>query len=326
MKVSIIIPIYKVENEIERCLQSVLDQTYKNIELVLVNDCTPDDSFNNAKKISQRCSSGISALLIEHDSNQGVSVSRNTGIKSSTGDYLFFLDSDDELSSNESIELLVKEVQSRDDIILGGFNKVNELGVITPNFFKKNKFPQNQDVYLNYIKQGLLITPWAKLVRRDFLIKNNLFFKEGIYHEDFLWSFTSYRLANKVSVISEIVYNYYDRDGSITSQIKEKNIADLVSVAQEIFSVYKNDQSYFPKETLVVLETTRRTALKYLSYADDKHFIELQLQKLKEINISPFVTGKTSLLRLNLLLRSPIWFIRLYLKFKKVEIKHFGES
>ena len=90
MKVSIIVPIYKVENEIERCLQSVLGQTYDKMELILVNDATPDKSFEIAKEyLANRSVFNKEIVFVEHEVNQGLSVARNSGIKASSGDYLF---------------------------------------------------------------------------------------------------------------------------------------------------------------------------------------------------------------------------------------------
>ena len=97
-KVSIIIPIYKVESYIERCITSVLRQTYRNLEVILVDDCTPDSSMEIAKAVineNQNC--GMNFVFLKHDHNFGLSAARNTGINAATGDYLFFLDSDDEL-------------------------------------------------------------------------------------------------------------------------------------------------------------------------------------------------------------------------------------
>jgi glycosyltransferase involved in cell wall biosynthesis len=113
LKISIIIPIYKVESYIERCNTSVLRQTYRNLEVILVDDYTPDSSMEIAKAVineNQNC--GMNFVFLKHDHNFGLSAARNTGINAATGDYLFFLDSDDELP-NLAIENLYAEVVNK---------------------------------------------------------------------------------------------------------------------------------------------------------------------------------------------------------------------
>lgn len=329
MKVSIIIPIYKVEDEIERCLKSVLDQTYNNIELVLVNDATPDRSFRIAREyLTNGAIFNERTIYLEHKINLGVSVARNTGITHATGDYLFFLDSDDELADNNSINLLVEALKGEKelDIVVGGFNHINSLNNITSNCSATHTFLENKDIYTYYVKNGILITPWAKLIRKNFLIDNDLFFKEGIYHEDFLWSFRSYRIARKLKILSRAVYNYYDREDSITSAFREKNLVDLVTVAEEISIIYHNNPQYFPRETMIILETTKRTVFRYLSLFTNQEFILTQLNRLKMMRLGIFSTKKTSLIRFNILLRQPNIFLLYYLRKKKFKIKKFGEA
>lgn len=102
MRVSIIVPVYKVERYVERCLQSVTAQTYEDIECICVNDGTPDNSFEVVKRfVAEHGSENkkISFILVEHDQNKGLSEARNIGIRQASGDYVFFLDSDDALPS-----------------------------------------------------------------------------------------------------------------------------------------------------------------------------------------------------------------------------------
>ena len=105
MKVSIIIPVYNVSKYIERCLKSALDQTWKDLEIILVDDCTPDDSMDIARSVLETSSRSNMVTILKHEKNRGLSAARNTGIRQAKGDYLYFLDSDDYLPVN-SIELL----------------------------------------------------------------------------------------------------------------------------------------------------------------------------------------------------------------------------
>lgn len=105
MKVSIIIPVYNVSKYIERCLKSVLGQTWKDLEIILVDDCTPDDSMDIVRGILETSSRSDIVTILKHEKNRGLSAARNTGIRQATGNYLYFLDSDDYLPAN-GIELL----------------------------------------------------------------------------------------------------------------------------------------------------------------------------------------------------------------------------
>ena len=98
MKVSIIVPVYNVAKYIERCLLSVLNQTWQDLEVILVNDCTLDDSMEIARRVVASHPRGTVVRCLEHEENRGLSAARNTGISASVGDYLYFLDSDDYIS------------------------------------------------------------------------------------------------------------------------------------------------------------------------------------------------------------------------------------
>ena len=110
MKVSIIIPVYNVSPYIERCIKSVMNQTYQDIECILVNDASPDDSIDIAKLLIENYDGPIQFQILSHGHNRGLSAARNTGIDASTGDYLYFLDSDDEITP-DCIKLLMDEVK-----------------------------------------------------------------------------------------------------------------------------------------------------------------------------------------------------------------------
>ena len=121
MKVSIIVPVYNVAKYIERCLLSVLDQTWQDLEVILVNDCTPDNSMEIARRVVASHPRGTVVRCLEHEENRGLSAARNTGISASVGDYLYFLDSDDYISAN-AIELLADAaVQKRPDFVIGNY-------------------------------------------------------------------------------------------------------------------------------------------------------------------------------------------------------------
>ena len=117
MTVSIIIPIFNVEQYIERCINSVINQTYRQLEVILVDDCSPDNSMNLARQLVEKSTNkeGLIFKFIKREENGGLSAARNTGVDIATGEYVYFLDSDDELPAN-AIELLVHQVKLHPDV------------------------------------------------------------------------------------------------------------------------------------------------------------------------------------------------------------------
>lgn len=229
-KVSIIIPVFNVAEYIEKCLYSVIQQKTDNIECLLVDDCGTDNSIAIAEKIINQYNGPISFKVLHHDHNRGLSAARNTGIDNATGEYLFFLDSDDEIAEN-AIEALLSEAQERPDveIIVGNMysvphNDFYELNLqhspyrITGNHQIRNAF---------FCKQPLIpVMACNKLIKRDYIIKNKLFFKEGIIHEDELWMFNTINHINNVSLINNYTYIRYLRPNSITTTSSQQNSAN----------------------------------------------------------------------------------------------------
>lgn len=250
MFVSIIIPVYNVAEYIERCLLSVFNQTYKNIEVILVDDKSPDDSVSIITSLMEKQGSDVNVKLIRHQQNGGLSASRNTGVANASGDYLYFLDSDDSLSDANAIQYLVNFVNSEKlpDVVIGNL-AVFEDGVLvesSPFRVKKDSIlTTNEDVFFSYIRQEWYTMAQNKLVNKDFFLRNKLFFCDGLLHEDFLWSFQLALKAEYVVLSTHDTYNYYMRStGSITSAIKKKNGQDLVFIYNKILDTLVQDGRY----------------------------------------------------------------------------------
>ena len=191
MQISIIIPVYKVEPYIIRCVDSVLRQTYRELEVVLVDDCTPDCSMDMAREYIEQSplSKDLTFLYLHHDHNRGLSAARNTGVGAATGDYLYFLDSDDEITEN-CIELLVTALDGgKVEIVCGGF-KPNNDNSVWKNWHQAYFFyNENKDIRYAYTNNHIYPMAWNKMIKKLFVLKDQLYFKEGIIHEDELWSF-----------------------------------------------------------------------------------------------------------------------------------------
>ena len=226
-KVSIVIPIYNVEPYIWECLQSVANQTMQEgLECILVDDCGTDNSVQVAEKFLKTYHGNIHFELFHHEKNGGLSAARNTGIRGSHGEYLYFLDSDDTIKPN-CIELLLNLAEKhKADLVIGfyetrddrmsQFDKVNYPEVVSDKGLIKR-------MLLNY--DYLPVTAANRLVKREFFFEKQLFFKEGIIHEDNYWTFFLAKYVDKMAICKEKVYNYRLTPGSITNNVnieKEK--------------------------------------------------------------------------------------------------------
>ena len=239
-KISVIIPVYNVEDYIYRCLTSVYVQTYSNIEVIIVDDCGKDRSIDEVKDFINshplmRCK------LIHHECNKGLSVARNTGLVASTGEYVYFLDSDDDIMP-DCIESLVEPLSEYGyDIVVGDYNLVGD-GGRSPLNLPQGPIRTNGEILKTYADGKWYVMPWNKLYRRGFLEETGMRFKEGMIHEDVLWTFITACKAQSLYVVKKPLYNYYVRSSSImTSMSIEKDLGIYLDVFDEIVKFVKTE-------------------------------------------------------------------------------------
>ena len=236
IKVSIVIPVYKVEKYIERCLQSVFNQTYANIECIIVNDCTPDNSFIIAKNIVKSYQGSIDFKFVEHEKNKGLSEARNTGIKMATGHYYFFLDSDDAIPPT-SIEKLVETALLNDcpEIVMGVTKGVDANGNnVEVSSAQTKSFHDNSEVFQGYLNNLWYVIACNKLVKKDIFADHKTFFLPGITHEDVMWSFEISTYVNKIILCPFVTYHYYigDTDSISRSVWNAKRVNDSITILE----------------------------------------------------------------------------------------------
>lgn len=232
MNVTIIIPIYNVAPYIKRCLLSVIKQTYTALEIILVDDCGTDNSMEIVFDIVNEYQGDRKILILKHECNKGLSAARNTGIKNATGDYVLFLDSDDEIPL-DAVSLMIDAIDDDLDFVIGNI-KLFGSDTFQFNFSLPTGTVSGNSLILNTFIEGKWYSMAVnKLIRRDFLLKNGLWFKEKILHEDELWSFMLAMKANKMRVINNYTYNYYIRNDSITGKITIKNYESNMRILLE---------------------------------------------------------------------------------------------
>lgn len=240
MKVSIIIPVYKVEKYIERCLQSINDQAYKDIECIIVNDCTPDNSFKMAQCYVNSCIQNKTAVeykLVEHDHNLGLSEARNTGVRNSTGEYVFFLDSDDYIPS-DSVSNLVKEAEKKNhpDIVYGHTVAITPRG--EQHYIEPRQLPSlynNRDILIGNLNNYWTRIACNKLVKRSLFTDDGKWFAPGLLHEDELWTFEISTVIESLVFCPNVTYYYClhaDKDSITLSPPSEKDFRDNISILE----------------------------------------------------------------------------------------------
>ncbi len=252
-KVSIIIPVYKVEPYIERCVRSVMVQTYADIECILVDDCSPDNSMAICERMITEYHGPIIFKILHHEHNRGLSAARNTGTDAAMGEYIFFLDSDDEITPN-CISLLVQETRLHPEVELvqGGVKTIPYDSWFDLSYYQHPCFiDENAWIRYNFFKSGeeLPVMAWNKLIRKDFLSSNNISFKEGLIHEDELWTLQLVKKLKKTAIIGDSTYIYYKTGASIMSttsrQRSARNMLYICRVAlRELDEPYKELQLY----------------------------------------------------------------------------------
>lgn len=222
-KVTVIIPVYNSEKYIGRCLDSVLNQTYKDFEILIVNDGSKDNSQQIIDNYKEKYSDKI--ISIEQE-NKGVAITRNESIKKANGKYVMFIDNDDYLD-DDYIETFVKNIEKEDyDIVLGGYRRPTETGKIIKKLELKNE----------EWSKFMITAPWAKIYKKQYLIENNITFLNTNIGEDVYFNLKAMLISNKIKIIDYIGYNWFYNTKSVSNTI-QKNITQL-QVYELLNSIY----------------------------------------------------------------------------------------
>lgn len=244
-KVSVIIPVYKVEAYINQCVDSVLIQSYHNLEIILVDDGSPD----NCPEICDEYERQDMRIKVIHKKNGGLSDARNSGLEMATGEYVMFLDSDDYWDDTDAVKKLIEIVNNHPDADVVYFqrhkfiedhrisNEIHNIAFI--NGMKKAEA-------LKYLISNAYFMPSAcnKLIRREILTENKIVFQKGIVCEDIDWNFALTLHAEHLYGINNNFYAYRtDREGSITNTIGHKNIDNLLWVIEKWAQKFRDEEN-----------------------------------------------------------------------------------
>ena len=231
---SIIIPVYNVEKYIGRCVESCLKQDFPQdeYELLIVNDGSSDGSMEVVRQYARQTGN----IRIIEQENAGLSAARNTGIKEAKGEYLWFVDSDDDIKQDVLKQLVYRADSQRLDVLCFGINVIKENETYVYSIYaEKEDFVYDG---VNFISKVIMpASACVALYRTEFLLTNGLYFKVGIVHEDQEFTPRAYCMAKRISYINVPAYNYWVRSGSIMTspEKRAKKAKDLLVICDSLY-------------------------------------------------------------------------------------------
>lgn len=245
-KISVVIPVYNVEQYLEKCLNTILSQTFSDFEIVVVNDCSPD---NSQEIIDLYVLKDDRVKSVINPVNKGLGGARNVGIMHCTGDYVLFIDSDDYLCNNNALKLLYNQASKYDlDVLDTPYNVLENQQIVAVLPKKFNVFNNQVLSGIEYMEQvGILpIVAWNKLYKLSFITTNKILFEERKY-EDVCFTLETLYRSKRVQNTPFPFYNYIVREGSImTSKPNKTSIDDALRLCKDLEIQYhkfnKNSQ------------------------------------------------------------------------------------
>lgn len=296
--VTIGIPVYNAEEYIERCLKSVLEQTFDDFEVLIVDDCGTDNSISIVKQVAKKHANGNKLRVVRHKKNVGVAEARNTIIQEATGKYVYFMDSDDRIS-NDAISLLYEKAESTNAETVWGsyvnveFNTEKEF----PSVNGLGHYPDlelfGQDRLALYgcqdIKEHLQQSIWNILYRTDFIRNNNLHFKPHGSFDDGIFQAEMQPFVSRAVLISNVTYYYYHRPNSLTHIVNRKgysineaiNAIDAIKCHRQICQSISS-KSYFDCRVTKVLKEAYYISIGILKHRDemDENVTDSQIKEI----------------------------------------------
>lgn len=294
--ISINIPIFNCEDYLLRCLNSVKEQTYKNIEIVLVNDCTKDNSVIIANTFIME-NPELKVKLIQHEENQGLSVVRNTGIDASVGDYIFFLDSDDTITKDCIEELVNTANDTEAEVVIGQNKWINtfnntEKDFGFPTLAPKDFYSDSLSILEAYCKDFFPTTSWNKLFKTNFIKENKIYFVPKLYAQDELWFFHLMLKTNTLAINRKITYDYYLHKDSVIFNRTKKNFENYITILFYFDNEYRASESVAKKRLIkrkIVKFKNLIMVLQWKAMRADIEYWKLNYKRMKQVsNLSFF--------------------------------------
>ena len=234
-KVSVIVPVYNVEKYIVKCLESLLNQTLEDIEIIVVNDGSPDNSQEIIDKYVLEYKDKIKSYI---KPNGGLSDARNYGIEKATGEYIGFVDGDDFVDIRMFETMYNEAHKKKSDIVVCNLNYVYDYDIVPTSSNVLEETTNIKDVMLN-----IYPTAWNKIYKRTFINKHKLRFKKNVWYEDVEFIYRVLPYVNKISCVKNCFYQYVQREGAITKTY-DKRLYNYIDNWNGIVDYYKEHNLY----------------------------------------------------------------------------------
>lgn len=243
--ISVIIPVYNTDKYLKECLDSILNQTLKEIEVICIDDKSTDNSLNILEEYSKKDSR---IKIIKNKENTGQAVARNIGLKEVKGEYISFIDSDDKIDL-DTYEKLYNFSKGKQDVILFNMVRLDDKGNITPSELHLKSIKETIE-NTNLLKSEELIydtTTCNKFVKTSFLKENNIKFIDRLY-EDILFSMELFTQTDSIGILKEVTYYWRRRESLNKSTTQDrtniKNITDRIFITKSVIELFKYDERY----------------------------------------------------------------------------------
>ncbi len=252
--ISVVVPVYNVEKYLERCILSIINQTYQNLEIILVDDGSTDNSGVICDEFAQK----DPRIKVIHKENGGLSDARNAGIKAASGDYIGFIDSDDYISHQMYEKLLVTLEENKADISICNYvyvdeitgeedKKMSSLSPIKTEVLTKHQGYEKLNAYVD--GYSFYVTAWNKLYKKELF--SDILFAKGKLHEDEFIVHKLFEKCEKIAVTEDILYFYVIRQGSImNSKATEKSLDIIEAMMDRYYFYLKNQEKFLAKQQL----------------------------------------------------------------------------
>lgn len=283
--ISVIIPVYKVENCLDKCIESVTRQTYKNLEIILVDDGSPD----NCPQICDEWAKKDSRITVIHKSNSGVSLSRKIGYENSSGEYIMFVDSDDWISLNAVEQLYQRIISDNSDIVISNYTVVDESGEFkaSPYTWMTNTVKSGETVFNEIGTENVVpYVVWGRLYQREILKFAN--FVSFSCSEDVVMTISILKECKKVSILENSTYYYFQRSSSVmhnrTDEVILDDVKSLLLLAKWLLGENKLSQAkhFF---TMAIFRSSKAINKKPIRDNINENFSFKQRKILLEKNI-----------------------------------------
>lgn len=259
--------VYNVENYLDECLQSIFDQTYKDMEIIIVNDGSTDGSLDIINKYRKKYSN---IVYIEQE-NKGLSEARNLGLSIAKGDYILYIDSDDYIDSN-MLQLMIDKIKEDDsDLVIIGHRefyddiKGKDLDIILD--VDDKKVYTGIEVANMMLNCKIMGVAWNKLYKVDKLKEENFYFESGRYTQDWYPTFKHISNLNKISFVNKPLYKYRLRSTSTTSKKNQKRLEDYAYAVSNIINYVENSKINFDNDSLSRFKVITFNTIIYLYYS-----------------------------------------------------------